>query len=435
MGYEIENITVVTWDNDGLKVIKNATVETEGNKITYVGANKNGNAENSGKIKIDGKGKALLPGFVNAHTHIPMTLLRSYADDMDLQTWLFDHIFKIEDKLTDDDVYWGTQLGMLEMIAGGTTCYCDMYYFVDRIAEATAESGMRALLSRGLTNGDDKDDYSDDYRINEALETFRNWNGAENNRIRIAFAPHAIYTCAPKYIRAIRDIAEKMNAYIHVHVDETAKEHNDSLNQYGKTPVQHLNDLGLFDLPTIAAHCVHVTEQDMEIMKGKNVSFVHNPGSNLKLGSGIAPVPEAIKKGINVALGTDGASSNNNLNMWEEINLAALIHKGARMDPLAVTATEAFKMATVNGAKALGFNNIGQIKEGFIADMVLVDISKPHYLPEHNLVSNLAYSAQASDVETVFADGKILYDKGEYKTLDREKILYNVNRVCQRLFS
>lgn len=169
-------------------------------------------------------------------------------------------------------------------------------------------------------------------------------------------------------------------------------------------------------------------------MKEKNVSFVHNPGSNLKLGSGIAPVPKALQKGLNVALGTDGASSNNNLNMWEEMNLAALIHKGVTMDPLAVKAEEAFKMATVNGARALGFNTVGQIKQGFNADMVLIDISKPHYFPEHNLVSNLSYSAQASDVETVFVDGKILYDKGEYKTLDKEKIYYNIKRVYKRLF-
>lgn len=435
MGYEIENITVITWDDNKLKIIKNATVETENDKISYVGVKKNDTSKSSAKVKIDGRGKALIPGLVNAHTHIPMTLLRSYADDMNLQTWLFEHIFKIEDKLTDDDVYWGSQLGMMEMLSGGTTCFSDMYYFVDRIAEAAAEAGMRTLLSRGLTNDSDMDDYSDDYRINEAVETFKKWNGAENNRIRVAFAPHAIYTCAPKYIRAIRDIAEKYSAYIHVHLDETLKEHEDSLKQYGKTPTQHLYDIGLFDLPTIAAHCVHVTEQDMDLMQKKNVSFIHNPGSNLKLGSGIAPVSEALKKGINVALGTDGASSNNNLNMWEEMNLAALIHKGARLDPLAVRAEEAFKMATVNGAKALGFNTTGQIKEGFSADMVLLDLSKPHYYPEHNLVSNLAYAAQASDVETVFVDGKILYDKGEYKTLDKEKILYNINRVCQRLFN
>ena len=281
MGYVIENITVITWDNDELKVIKNATVETEQSKISYVGCKKNDTPKSSGKVKIDGMGKVLVPGFVNAHTHIPMTLLRSYADDLDLHTWLFDHIFKIEDKLTDDDVYWGTQLGLLEMIAGGTTCFSDMYYFVDQIADATAQSGVRALLSRGLTNDEDKDDYSDDYRINEAIETFNKWNGAENNRIRVAFAPHAIYTCAPKYIRAIRDTAEKLGAYIHVHVDETLKEHNDSLRQYGKTPAQHLYDIGLFDLPTIAAHCVHVTEQDMDLMKEKNVSFIHNPEATL----------------------------------------------------------------------------------------------------------------------------------------------------------
>lgn len=431
MDYRIENVTVVTTGDDELKVIKNATVITEKGKITYVGVNP---PRATNHQIIDGKGKALVPGLVNAHTHVPMTLLRSYADDMALHTWLYDNIFPVEDRLTPDDIYWGSQLAFLEMLAGGTTCFCDMYYFIDRIAEATENCGMKALLSRGLINGEQMKDYSKDERLKEAVEGFLQWNGAANGRVRIALAPHALYTCAPGYIRTIRDTAEKLGAMIHTHVDETAKEHQDCLDQYGKTPVEHLNDIGLFDIPTIAAHCVHVTEDDLDIMKKKKVTLAHNPGSNLKLGSGIAPVPTAMKKGVNVALGTDGASSNNNLNMWEEINLAALIHKGALMDPLAVKAHEAFMAATVNGAKALGFTNSGKICVGYQADMVLLNITKPHYLPEHNLVSNLAYSAQASDVETVFVDGKILYDRGEYKTLDKERILFEIRRIYQRLF-
>jgi 5-methylthioadenosine/S-adenosylhomocysteine deaminase len=430
MGYLINNITVLTWNN-GTKIIENANVKVIGSKIAYIGTE---NQESSGLEIIDGKGKVLMPGLVNCHTHIPMSLLRSYADDMALHTWLYEHIFVVEAKLTAEDVYWGSQLALLEMVAGGTTCFADMYYFIDKIAEATAESGMRGLLSRGLINGAVLEDYSEDDRLNEAISVFRDWNGAFDGRIRIALAPHAVYTCSPQYIRAIRNTAEKLNAYIHVHVDETVKEHNDCLQQYGKTPVKHLYDTGLFDLPSIAAHCVHVTDKDMDLMKEKNVTFVHNPGSNLKLASGIAPVPDALEKGLNVALGTDGASSNNNLNMWEEINLASLIHKGARLDPLTVNAGESFRMATANGAKALGFSETGKIEEGFCADMIIIDAQKPHYFPKHNLISNIAYAAQASDVETVFVDGKILYHKGEYKTLDKEKILYNVEKTCNRLF-
>ena len=430
MGYLINNITVLTWNN-GTKIIENANVKIIGSKIAYIGTE---NQESSGLEIIDGKGKVLMPGLVNCHTHIPMSLLRSYADDMALHTWLYEHIFVVEAKLTAEDVYWGSQLALLEMVAGGTTCFSDMYYFIDKIAEATAESGMRGLLSRGLINGAVLEDYSEDDRLNEAISVFRDWNGAFDGRIRIALAPHAVYTCSPQYIRAIRNTAEKLNAYIHVHVDETVKEHNDCLQQYGKTPVKHLYDTGLFDLPSIAAHCVHVTDKDMDLMKEKNVTFVHNPGSNLKLASGIAPVPDALEKGLNVALGTDGASSNNNLNMWEEINLASLIHKGARLDPLTVNAGESFRMATANGAKALGFSETGKIEEGFCADMIIIDAQKPHYFPKHNLISNIAYAAQASDVETVFVDGKILYHKGEYKTLDKEKILYNVEKTCNRLF-
>ncbi len=431
MGYRIENVTVVTTGEDDLNLVRNATVITDKGKITYIGNNP---PKTPGHQIINGAGKALVPGLINAHTHVPMTLLRSYADDMALHTWLYDYIFPAEDKLTAEDIYWGSQLAFLEMIAGGTTCFCDMYYFIDRIAEATEACGLKALLTRGLINGDQLENYSNDDRLKEAISVFKQWNGAADGRIRVAFAPHALYTCAPGYIRAIRNTAEKLGAMIHTHVDETAKEHQDCLNLYKKTPTEHLYGIGLFDLPTIAAHCVHVTESDLDIMKEKKVTFVHNPGSNLKLGSGIAPVPAALNKGVNVALGTDGASSNNNLNMWEEINLAALIHKGASQDPLAVKAHEAFRMATVNGANALGFNNSGQLREGYQADMVLLNLSKPHYLPEHNLVSNLAYAAQASDVETVFVDGKILYDRGEYKTLDQERILHEINRIYRRLF-
>ena len=431
MGYRIDNVSGVTAEAEAVKLVRNVTVLTEKDKIIYIGENPPP-AEHH--IVINGKGKALVPGLVNAHTHVPMTLLRSYADDMSLYTWLYEHIFPIEDKMTEDDIYWGSQLAFLEMLAGGTTCFCDMYVFIDRIAEAIEACGMRALLSRGLIYGDHLEDYSNEEKLKEAMSTFRQWHGAADGRIKIALAPHALYTCAPAYIRAVRDAAEKLGARIHTHVDETAKEHSDCLNQYGKTPVQHLCDIGLFDIPTIAAHCVHVTNGDLEIMKQKNVTLAHNPGSNLKLGSGVAPVPAALKKGVNVALGTDGASSNNNLNMWEEINLAALVHKGVSQDPLAVNAHEAFTMATVNGANALGFCNSGQIRQGYQADMVLLDLSKPHYMPEHNLVSNLAYAAQASDVETVFVDGKILYDKGEYKTLDKERILHEINRIFKKLF-
>ncbi|NLY18380.1 MAG: amidohydrolase [Clostridiaceae bacterium] len=431
MGYYIKDITVLTWEQ-GIKIITNANVKVVGSKITYIGTE---DQDDSGTDIIDGKGKVLMPGLVNAHTHIPMTLLRSYADDMAPHTWLYEHIFPVEAKLTPEDVYWGSQLALLEMIAGGTTCFADMYCFIDKIAEATAQSGLRGLLSRGLINGAVLEDYSDDDRLNEAVSVFHEWDGAMDGRIRIALAPHAVYTCSPQYIKAIRNMAEKLNAYIHVHVDETVKEHNDCLQQYGKTPVKHLYDIGLFDLPTIAAHCVHVTDKDMDLMKEKNVAFVHNPGSNLKLASGVAPVPDALNKGLNVALGTDGASSNNNLNMWEEMNLASLIHKGSRLDPTAVNAAEAFKMATVNGASALGFSDTGQIKEGFKADMIIIDAQKPYYYPKHKLISNIAYAAQASDVETVFVDGKMLYHRGEYKTLDKEKILFNVEKTCERLFS
>ena len=269
MGFVIKNITVVSY-NDELEILENVNVAVDGEKIAYLGTEM---PDLSGYDVINGEGKTLLPGLVNAHTHTPMTLLRSYADDMALHTWLYEHIFKIEAKMDSEDIYWGSQLAMLEMIAGGTTCFADMYYFMDRVAEATAQSGLKALLSRGLINGAVLDDYSNDERLSEAIDLFKNWNGAADGRIRIAFSPHAVYTCSPQYIAAIRDAAQKLGAYIHTHVDETVKEHNDCVQQYGKTPVRHLYDIGLFDVPTIAAHCVHVTDRDMDRMKQKCVLY------------------------------------------------------------------------------------------------------------------------------------------------------------------
>jgi 5-methylthioadenosine/S-adenosylhomocysteine deaminase len=217
-------------------------------------------------------------------------------------------------------------------------------------------------------------------------------------------------------------------------VDETKVEHEDSLKNFGKTPTKHLYDLGLFDQKAVAAHCVWITEEDISLLKEKDVSMVHNPSSNLKLASGVAPVPQALGKGVNVLLGTDGASSNNNLNMFEEINLAALIHKGTTHDPLLINAGEAVKMATVNGAKALGMDDLGSIKEGNKADLILLDLDKLHFMPLHNPISALAYSAQGSDVYMTMVDGHILYENGEFKTIDKEEVKYHINKICERVF-
>jgi 5-methylthioadenosine/S-adenosylhomocysteine deaminase len=427
-----KNALVVTM-NETMDILKSCDVLVENDRIAAMGAL---SPEQMDKAKvIDATGKLLMPGLINGHNHAPMTLLRNFADDMNLQTWLFEHIFPAEDKFTGEDVYWATLLGIMEMLASGTTCFVDMYFFMDEMVKAVAESGIRAQLSRGVTCNDAGPDFSQDKKLNESIDFYKKWHGAADGRVMGAFAPHAIYTCSGNYIRAIRDAAEKYNAPIHVHVDETRVEHEDALKNYGKTPVKYLYDLGLFDLRTIAAHCVWVTPEDRLLLKEKGVSMVHNPSSNLKLASGVAPVAQALEEGLNVMLGTDGPSSNNNLNMFEEIHLAALIHKGSALDPLLVNAGEALRMATVNGARGIGREDLGVIRPGNKADLIMLDLEKPHFKPLHNPVSALAYSSQGADVCMTMVDGRILYDHGSFPTLDREKIFYQIDKACARIFS
>ncbi|NMA66723.1 MAG: amidohydrolase [Clostridiaceae bacterium] len=431
MKYLFKNARVVAM-NSKMEILDRCNVLVENDYIKMVGDTK---PEDEVNVQIiDCTGKLLMPGFINGHTHVPMSVLRNYADDMELQTWLFNHIFPVEDRLTGEDVYYSSLLGIMEMLASGTTCFVDMYFFMDDIAKAVEISGIRAHLSRGMTGNDKGPDFSDNKSLNESIDFYKKWNGAADGRITGAFAPHAIYTCSPEYIKAIRDAAEKLGAPIHVHLDETFTEHENSLKDYNKTPTKHLYDLGLFDLKTIAAHCVWITEEDISLLKEKNVTIAHNPKSNLKLASGIAPIPEAISEGVNIILGTDGVASNNNLNMFEEIGLAALIHKGAKLDPTLISAKDALAMATVNGSKALGRNDLGKIAPGKKADLILIDLNKPHFTPLHNPVSALAYCAQGSDVCLTMVNGQILYENGEFKTIDEQKVQYYINKICQRIF-
>ncbi len=425
----IQNAAVLTMD-DGNPLMQGMDIAIEDSLIVSIGK---GLVFHDARV-IDAKGKLVMPGLINGHCHVPMTLLRNYADDMDLQTWLFKHIFPAEDRLAGEDVRIGSLIGIMEMLATGTTCFADMYYFMDDIAEAVAASGIRAQLSRGQTCSDSGDDFSHQKAMGEAIDFVKKWNGAANGRITAAMAPHAIYTCSPDYIRAIAREAEKLEVPIHIHVDETRVEHEDCLKLYGKTPVKHLYELGLFDLKTIAAHCVWITPEDMALLLEKQVSIIHNPTSNLKLASGIAPIYEAYQKGINIAIGTDGASSNNNLNMFEELHLTGIIHKGYKLEPAIIKADEALQMATVNGARALGLEKVGRVKEGYKADLIMIDLEKPHLKPIHKVTSALVYSAQGSDVCMTMVDGRILYQDGEFLTIDKERVFHALDKACKRIF-
>lgn len=381
---------------------------------------------------IDGKNKVAMPGLINGHTHIGMSLLRNFADDLPLHDWLTKKIWPTEAKLIAKDVYWGSLLSIVEMIQSGTTAFGDMYFFMEEVAKALEESGIRGVLTRGLIEEQGKNEE----KLRETRELFENWHGKGNGRIKVMVAPHAPYTCSPDFLMECLKLAKELNTGIHIHLSETKKEVEDSFKNFGKSPIKHVYDLGLLDVHTIAAHCVHVDDEDIDIMKEKSVYPVNNPGSNLKLASGFAPVDKMLKKGISVALGTDGSSSNNNLNMFEEINLAAIVNKAVNLDAVSVSAMDALKMATVNGAKALDwFDEIGSIEVGKKADLILIDMDKPHLYPRHNIISSLSYSVQGSDVDTVIVDGKIIMEKRELKTLDVEKIKYMAEKHAKDLIN
>ena len=423
MNLLIKNATVVLPDGQ----TKTANIAVEGSKILAIGE---APADFIAEQTIDAKDMLAIPGFVNAHTHASMTLLRSYADDMELMTWLNDHIWPVEAKMISNDIYWGAALAAVEMIQSGTTTFADMYGpFMERVADVVTESGMRGVLSRGIIgvapDGEKK--------LEENISLYEDYNGAANGRIKVMFGPHAPYTCPPDFLKKVAAAAQRLGAEVHIHMNETKAEIEQITKQYGKRPFEYVEDTGLFESPTLAAHCVHLSDDEIAIIKKHHIRVAHNPGSNMKLASGIAPVPRLLKEGVTVALGTDGTSSNNNLDMLQEVQLAALLHKVNEYDPLAVPAFEALKMGTEYGAKAVGLDGIGRLEAGAKADIVLVSMKGAAWVPRFNEVSLLVYSGSAADVDTVICDGKVLMQHRELKTLDEEKIKYEAQKCAERL--
>ena len=378
---------------------------------------------------IDGRGKFATPGFVNSHTHASMTLLRSYSDDKALMDWLQKDIWPIEEKIKRKDIYYGAALAAVEMIKGGTTTFTDMYGpCMEEVAKVVDESGLRGVLCRGIVGIFDGEE-----RLQSNVELFKDFNGAADGRIKVMFGPHAIYTCPPDFLRKICETAKFLGAEIHMHMNETLDEINGCMKDYGKRPFEVVAETGLLDLGFLAAHCVHLSDNEIEIMKAKNVRVAHNPTSNTKLASGISPVNKMMNAGLTVGIGTDGAASNNNLDMLEEIRLAALLAKIKTLSPLTIPADTALKMGTEYGAKAVGFENVGRIEEGYKADIVLWDMRGVEWQPNYNPVSLLIYSANSSSADTVIVDGKILMQGRELKTLDEEKIIHEFNACANRL--
>ncbi len=424
----IQGAVVLTMESQD-SIINDGEIAIEGDRIISVGKRGSAPADFKADKIISASGMAAIPGFVNAHTHSSMTLLRSYADDLPLMKWLNEKIWPMEEEFKKEDFYWGARLCCLEMIKSGTTAFADMYFQMDEVARAVAESGMRACLSRGMIgSGPDAD-----LALEESIEFVERWQGAAGGRITTMFGPHAAYTCPPDYLTLASETAAGLGVGIHIHVAETLDELETIKAKYGTTPVRHLNSLGLLDAPVIAAHCVHLDQEEIEILAGKMVAVVHCPESNMKLASGIAPVASLIKAGAHVALGTDGAASNNNLDMIEEMRAATLLQKVATGDPTVLPAFETLKVATCNGAIALGLADLGQLLPGNLADLILVDLRHPHLCPRHDLAAHLVYAAHFSDVDTVIINGEIVMEGRKVLTMDEEEVMAQAQKCADKL--
>ena len=426
MGILLKNILAVLPEGN-TDVIKETNIYIEGSRIVAIGTQPEG--FQADKV-IDGKDRLAIPGLINCHTHSYMSFMRNVADDLSFMDWLFGTIDPIEQQMTDEDTYWGACLAIIEMMKSGTTCFNDMQMNIHQTTRAVKESGMRAVISRGLVGSGN--DEAGQMRLAQAYEerdAFR-----DCDRLSFMLGPHAPYTCDDGFMRIVSEEAKKNNMRIHVHLSESESEISQIQEKYGCTPIEMADKNGLFDVPAIAAHCVQITESDIEILKKKRVSVVTNPASNMKLGNGFAPVPALLEAGVNVCLGTDGAASNNSLNMFHEMSLLALIHKGVRRTPQCISAKENFRIATINGAKALGLEKeTGSLEAGKKADIAILNLNTPSLTPRNNLLAGLSYSANGSEVETVIIDGKITMEDRKVLTLDEELVYRKVNEIITRM--
>lgn len=390
--------------------------------------------DTTGVEVVDAKGNLLMPGFYNAHTHAAMTLFRGYGEDLPLQRWLDERILPAEDRLNYENVTVATRLAIAEMLKGGTVSFSDMYMFQDAVAEVVLEMGMKANLSRALVSFSPDANIATDNRFAEAKALAEKYQNADDERVKVDFSLHAEYTNVPHYIAQVSEYTAANNLRMHLHVSETETEHNKCIARHGKTPMQLFCDLGALNTPTLAAHCVWVSDEDIAIMAEKGVSAVHNPISNLKLGSGVMPLNKLLDVGVNVCLGTDGVASNNRLDLLREMQTAAILHKGILLDPTATTASKMPKLATRNGALAQGREDCGEIRIGARADLILIDRTSVHNMPCFDDYAMLCYSAERSDVLMTMVDGRILYQNGTYTLIDEERLRYDAQKVFDHYF-
>lgn len=429
-----KNAAILAWKDDRFDYIPEGFLGVDGDTIDYIGADR---PQAPYDLVKDMRGLLLIPGIINCHCHAAMTLLRGVGSDLPLDRWLFEAVFPVEDRMKTADFIAGNELAVLELLASGVTAFSDMYMEPKTLIELNEQVGMKVNLTRVVQAFDPSEPPEKNVRVPESLQLFDEYHGCQNGRVRVDFAVHAEYTTNDAvtryYADKIRPYREK-GARVQVHLSETRKEHEACIQRHGMTPAAWFEAMGIFDLPTAAAHCVWCTPEDLNIFKAHGVYPIHNPTSNLKLGSGFAPVPEMLEMGLTVALGTDGAASNNNLNMFEEMHLAAIAMNGYRLDPVLMPPPTILRMATVNGAALQGRDDTGCLAVGKKADIVAVDMDRPHLYPAFEPLPMLTYSAQASDVCMTMVDGRILYENGEYLTIDRDKALYDAKQAVKRLY-
>jgi 5-methylthioadenosine/S-adenosylhomocysteine deaminase len=415
------NGTLVTMDK-GHRVIEDAGVAIKNGRILAVGQRKDILRRFTSTQTVDAHDKIIIPGLINGHTHIPMTLFRGLADDLDLQDWLTKFIFPAEAKnVSEEFVRAGTRLGLAEMIRGGTTTYCDMYYFEDAIADETARAGVRGVLGETVIDFPVADNKTNAEAMAYVEKFVQKWKGHE--LITPAIAPHAPYTVSEDHLKAVRAFSDRTGAPIVTHISETKREVDDSLKAKGASPIDYLARIGFLNDKVVAAHVVWPNAGEIEILKRAGVGVVHNPQSNMKLASGVAPIPQMLKEGVKLGLGTDGAASNNDLSMWEEMDTVAKLHKVFSGDPKVISAEEAFELATIRGAAALHLEkDIGSIETGKRADLVLVERDALNQIPLYNVYSHLVYATKASDVQTVIINGRIVMRDRRLLTLDETAI-------------
>lgn len=423
----ITKADIITLDEKG-RVLRGTDIAIAGGKIVALG---DVPVDFTPDETIDGMNRVVMPGFFNAHTHSPMTLVRGWAEDLPLDRWFNERIWVAESALEEEDVYWGAALAAAEMIRSGTVGFADHYFCMDRVAEVVEQAGLKATLAWCVFGLGEEAEIGAD--LERSIEFLRRWQGAAEGRIRTILGPHAPYTCPPEFLARVAERAKELGVGVHIHLSESKEQMETSLAKQGLTPVAHLAKLGLLDAPTIAAHCIYLTDEDIAILAEKEVSVVHCPGCHMKLAMGVTPVPKLLEAGVNVALGTDGPASNDDLDMLEEAKLASLMLKNHYRDPVLLPGDAVLRPATQNGAKAMGFAESGVIAPGRPADLIIFDFDKPHLRPRHNLVANVVYAAKSADISHVMVDGELLMRERELVTLDEERIMYEAEQRAWRM--